>query len=195
MRIEGVAILALAWHDNDKAPAGNPSKFGDRFAIVEDMFDDMGADDGVELAIRKWQVLDHRRVIFHALDPGRVVDGEVDACQALDLGIGSADPFQQNAGSAADVADAVADDACGDLAHAGFGIVRSLVNPRMAPIEVFVFACRQERRPRAKLREMRDMLAPGEARHALEQARIPEDRRYDVFDDEAYAVGCFPVHP
>ena len=53
MRVESINRLALARNDNDKAMTCDATQFRNRFTVVENMLDHMGADDGIEGAIGK----------------------------------------------------------------------------------------------------------------------------------------------
>ncbi|UIY29820.1 hypothetical protein LZK73_02875 [Neorhizobium galegae] len=145
-------------------------------------------------AVGKRQVFDLGGHVFHAFDGGRILDHEIDADEALEFGMGGADMGEQGAGATADIADAGPGEHGIDAPDAGRRIVRAFMDARMVAVEVRIFLRGQERRPLPKAGEMADMVAPDALGEPEEKRRIPQDRRQQILDDEADAVGGFPVH-
>lgn len=55
VEVERIFRLPLAGHDQDQAPSGDPPEVRDRAVDVEDMFQGVRAQDGVERLVREWQ--------------------------------------------------------------------------------------------------------------------------------------------
>src|SRR6266404_3069300 len=69
VRIEREAILTLQWHHNDQSPVTHSTQLRDRRPNVKNVFENVGANDGVELAIRERQLLNGRRDELHRRVP------------------------------------------------------------------------------------------------------------------------------
>lgn len=144
MRIERVAILTLTRHnDNYPAPCDAP-QLSDGLTMIEHMFDHMGADNSVKLAVRKGECLDLCRHVFNALQRVGVINSEIDTCEATKLWHGSANARKQVARAASDITDTVAQNVSADRRDARFGIIGAFVNTGVVSIKSFIFPLTQE---------------------------------------------------
>lgn len=168
MRVEGVAIFPFARHDDDQPPPGDPPQFGHGLARLEQVFKQVRAHHGVELAVGKGQFLDLRGVELgagHGLDP---VHDEVRPGDSRQVGSDGSDLTHEEAGPAADVADTVADDRLHDFVHASLRQVRALVHAGMVAVKSAVFLRGQKSRILAELGKPRHVGAPSHARNGME---------------------------
>src|ERR1700753_3826697 len=81
MRIERIAIFPFPRHDYDESTSGDAAQLGDSLAVVENVLDDMRADDRIDFAIGKGQRFDFGGNILDAFQPRCVIDHEIDARQ------------------------------------------------------------------------------------------------------------------
>ena len=68
------------------------------------------------------------------------------------------------------------------------------MHARVLAVESLVFFVREERRAFTEARKVAHMTAPGHRGGCLEQAGIAQDRRHDVLQHEADAVGHLAAH-
>lgn len=105
VRIKRVATLALPRNNNDQALPGHSAEFRQGGTEVKDMFENMRANDGVELIVGEWKCLYFCRNQIDALvRPGRS-EHEIDSEQSLQFAapLGS-DSVEKQPGTATDIA-------------------------------------------------------------------------------------------
>ena len=85
MGVERIDSFSFPGHDNDKALACDAPQFGDCCTVIENMFDDMGADDRIECLIGKRQLFNRSLNEFETLQGGLTRNDDVNANIPFDL--------------------------------------------------------------------------------------------------------------
>src|SRR6266850_7809383 len=191
MWVERVESLALPGHDDDQAFRRDPPQFGERLAVVENVFDDVGTDHGIELSVGERQLFGNALEEFNAGVFRTVRNHDVDADKPLRFcRTVIAKVPNEEAAAAADVANRTPDDLLCDPLQAQVRIVGLGMDARPLAIERRVLLLGKEWRSLSEI-PGRIHAAKGEAGGQPEEPAVSDDRGQQILDDEPNLVRGF----